>query len=273
MARCLTKEDMMEVTQKLPAYDVELVRKTGLSLKEIARRSVEVSEEEARAAIGSHTVAVVSITSGQGAIENFAEAVKGILIHIGANAFITRDSDVAGLAEGVEKRADIVFLADDNRFIALNFPLRKAIDNVGATAKGYVSALEAMAGDLNQREVLVIGGAGRVGWNAVLSLEKKGARVAVFDPNQDRVESLVKGHEITVERNLEEALSRYTVFFDASPVANIIQSKHIKPETLIAAPGMPLGLNEEAYSLVKERLIHDILEIGVATMLVQASCV
>ncbi|MCK4722077.1 MAG: hypothetical protein KAT75_02180, partial [Dehalococcoidia bacterium] len=89
MARCLTKEDVMEVTQKLPAYDVELVRKTGLSLKEIARRSVEVSEEEARAAIGSHTVAVVSITSGQGAIENFAEAVKGILIHIGANAFIT----------------------------------------------------------------------------------------------------------------------------------------------------------------------------------------
>jgi pyrrolysine biosynthesis protein PylD len=269
----LKKEDIMDIIQKLPAYEAELVRKTGLSLKEIASRSIEDSEEKVRAAIGSHTVAVVPITSGQGVIENFVEAVEGILIHIGVNAFKTRDSDIAGLAEGIEKGADIVFLADDNRFIALNFPLRRIIDNVEATAKGYVSALEAMAGDLSQRQVLVIGGAGRVGWNAILSLKKKGAKVAAFDPNQDRMESLVKGHEITVERNLEEALRRYTVFFDASPSANIIQARHIKPETFIAAPGIPLGLSEEAYCLVKERLIHDVLEIGVATMFIHASCV
>jgi pyrrolysine biosynthesis protein PylD len=269
----LKKEDIMDIVQKLPAYEADLVRKTGLSLKEIASRAIEDSEEKARAAIGSHKVAVVPVTSGQGVIENFAEAVEGVLIHIGANAFITGDSDVAGLAEGVEKGADIAFLADDNRFIALNFSLRKVVDNVEATAKGYVSALQAMAGDLRRRDVLVIGGAGRVGWNAVLALEKIRAKVAVFDLNQDRVELLVRGHEITVERNLDEALSRYTILFDASPAADIIQSKHIRPETFIAAPGIPLGLTEEAYSLVKERLIHDVLEIGVATMLVQASCV
>jgi len=269
----LKKEDLMDVIQKLPAYDADLVRKTGLSLKEIASRSIEDGEGKVRAAIGSHKVAVVPVTSGQGVIENFVEAVEGVLIHIGVDAFKTRDKDVAGLAEGIEKGADIAFLADDNRFIAVNFPLRRIIDNVEATAKGYVSALEAMAGDLSQRQVLVIGGAGRVGWEAVLYLKKKGAKVAVFDPNQDRVESLVKGHEITVERNLGEALRRYTVFFDASPAANIIQAKHIKPETFIAAPGIPLGLSEEAYSLVKERLIHDVLEIGVATMFFHASCV
>jgi pyrrolysine biosynthesis protein PylD len=268
----LTKKDVIGVTQKLPEYDAELDRKTGLSLKEIARRSVEVSEEKERAALGSHNVVVVRITSGQGVIDNFAEAVEGILIHMGAKAFIARNSDVAGLAEGIERSGDIAFLADDNRFIALNFPLREVIDNVEATAKGYVSALEAMAGGLTQRQVLVIGGAGRVGWNAVLSLEKRGAKVAVFDPNQDRMELLVKGHEISVERNLEEALSRYNLFFDASPAADIIQLKHITSETLIAAPGIPLGLTKEAYSVVKERLIHDVLEIGVATMLVQASC-
>ena len=83
----------------------------------------------------------------------------------------------------------------------------------------------------------------------------------------------VKWQEITVGKNLEEALSRYTVFFDASPSANIIQAKRIKPETLIAAPGIPLGLSEEAYFLVKERLIYDVLEIGVVAMFVQASCV
>ena len=273
MARCLTKEDVIEVAQKLPTYDADLIRKTGLPLKDIATRSMEVSEEKVTAAIASHKVAVVPITAGQGAIEYFSEAVKGILTYLGVNAFKTRESDIAGVAEGIEKGADIAFFADDNRFIALNLPLRKVTDNAEATAKGYVAALEAMAGGLNQREVLVIGGAGRVGWNAVLSLKSKGAKVAAVDLNQDRMESLGKGHEIIVERNLEEALTRYTIFFDASPAADIIQAKHIKPETLIAAPGMPLGLSEEAYSLVKQRLIHDVLEIGVAAMFVHSSCI
>ncbi len=268
----LTKEDVMDVTQKLSEYDVELVQKTGLSLKEIAGRSAEVSEEKMRAAIGSYKVVVVRITSGQGVIENFAEAIKGILIHMGAEAFITRDSDVAGLAEGIEKGGDITFLADDNRFIALNFPLRKVIDNAEATAEGYASALEAMGRGLIQRRVLVIGGAGRVGWNAVLSLKKRGAKVSVFDPNQNRMESLVKGHEIMIERNLDDALSRYTLLFDASPATDIIKLKYITSKTLIAAPGIPLGLTKEAFSVVKEHLIHDVLEIGVATMLVKASC-
>jgi len=262
----------MHIRQNLFAYDADLVRKTGLPLKEIARYSTGVSEGEMTTATSSRIVAVVPITSGQGVVENFTGAVEGILVHIGVNAFVTASSDVAGLAEGIEKGADIAFLADDNRFIALNLPSRRIIDNVEATAKGFVSALDAMAGGLSRREVLVIGGAGCVGWNAVLALEDRGAKVAVLDLNQEKVSSLVIGHEITVERNMEEALSRYTVFFDASPAANIIQVKHITPETFIAAPGVPLGLSEEAYRLVRERLIHDVLEIGVATMFVQASC-
>ena len=164
-------------------------------------------------------------------------------------------------------------MADDVRFIALSFPLRKITDNAEATAKGYVAALEAMAGGFAQRRVLVIGGAGRVGWNAALSLEKRGAKVAVFDPDQDRAKSLVEGHDIAVERDLEEALRRSTLFFDASPAADIIQLRHVTSETLVVAPGIPLGLTEEAYSVVKGRLIHDVLEIGVATMLVRAGSV
>jgi len=269
----LRKEDIISIVEKLPAYETELVRKTGLSLKEIAIRSLEDRGQKIRTVAGAHMAAVVPISWGQGIIEGFAQGVKGILTHIGANAFVTRESDVAGLAEAVEKGADIAFLADDNRFIALNFPLRRVVDNAEATAQGYVSALEAMAGNLSGLQVLVIGGAGRVGWNAVLALEKRGARPAVFDPNQNRMESLAKGHEITIERNLEEALSRYSLLFDASPAADIIQARHIKPETFIAAPGIPLGLSQEAYLLARERLIHDVLEIGVATMWVHACCV
>lgn len=273
MARCLTEKDVTQLPERLPAYEAELVKKTGLSLREIAIRSMEVSEEALTAAIASYTVAVVPITAGGGVVENFSEAVRGILAYLGVNVFKTRESDVAGVAEGVERGADIVFFADDNRFVALNLPLRRVTDNAEATAKGYATALEAMAGGLSQREVLVVGGAGRVGWNAVLALESKGAKVAACDIDQRRMDSLAKGHEVIVERNLEEAVSRYTVFFDASPAADIIEAEHIKPETLVAAPGMPLGLTDEAYSLVERRLIHDVLEIGVAAMFVHASCI
>lgn len=273
MVRCLTEKDVTQLPERLPAYEAELVKKTGLSLREIAIRSMEVSDEALTAAIASHTVAVVSITAGGGVVGNFSEAVRGILACLDVNVFKTRESDVAGVAEGIERGADIVFFADDNRFVALNLPLRRVIDNAEATAKGYVTALEAMAGDLSQREVLVIGGAGRVGWSAVLALKSKGARVAACDLKQQKMESLAKGHEVIVERNLEEALGRYTVFFDASPAANIIEAKHIRPETLIAAPGMPLGLTDEASSLVEQCLVHDVLEIGVATMFVYASCI
>ena len=273
MARCLTEKDVTQLPERLPAYEAELVKKTGLSLREIAIRSMEVSEEALTAAIASHTVAVVPITAGGGVVENFSEAVRGILAYLDVNVFKTRESDVAGVAEGVERGADIVFFADDNRFVALNLPLRKVTDNAEATARGYVTALEAMAGGLSQRGVLVVGGAGQVGWNAVLALESKGAKVAACDIDQQRMDSLAKGHEVIVERNLEEAVSRYTVFFDASPAADIIEAKYIKPETLVAAPGMPLGLTDEAYSLVKQRLIHDVLEIGVAAMFVHASCI
>jgi len=273
MVRCLTEKDVTQVPEKLPVYEAELAKKTGMSLREIATRSMGVSDEALTSAIASHKVAVVPITAGGGVVGNFSKAVRGILVYLGVNAFTTTESDVAGVAEGVEKGADIVFFADDNRFVALNLPLMKVTDNAETTAKGYVTALEAMAGNLSQREVLVIGGAGQVGWRAVLALKSKGAKVAACDINQQRMESLVKGHEVVVERNLKEALGRHTVFFDASTAADIIEAKHIKPETLIAAPGMPLGLTDEAYSLVEQRLIHDVLEIGVASMFVYASCI
>ena len=272
MVRCLTEKDVTQLPERLSVYEAELVKKTDMSLREIATHAMGVSGEALTAAIASHKVAVVPITAG-GVVGNFSEAVRGILVYLGVDAFATTESDVAGVAEGVEKGADIVFFADDNRFVALNLPSMRVTDNAEATARGYVTALEAMAGGLSQRQVLVIGGAGQVGWSAVLALKGKGAKVAACDINQQRMESLVKGHEVIVERNLQEALCRYTVFFDASPAADIIEAKHIRPETLIAAPGMPLGLTDEAYSLVEQRLIHDVLEIGVAAMFVHASCI
>jgi 3-methylornithyl-N6-L-lysine dehydrogenase len=266
----LKEEEIKQIGCGLHAYDAGLIKKTGHSLKQIAMRAAGLSEREMGEAMASTRVAVVPVTCGQGIITGFAGAVGGILRHIGANAFQPEVPDIGGLAESVARGADIVFGADDQRFIALHLSLKKVIDNAEATASGYVEALSCIAGSLDGREVLVLGGAGQVGWHAVSALRKKGAKVAVYDPDQRRLASLLKDRETIVESNLEEALRRHSLLFDASPAVNIIRVEHIKAETMIAAPGIPLGLTEGAYNLVKERLIHDPLQLGVATMLAEA---
>jgi pyrrolysine biosynthesis protein PylD len=266
----LNEQLIKNIGGTLEAYDASLVKKTGLTLKQIAMQAGGLSEERMKDALRSNRVAVVPVTWGQGRIKGFVEAIREILNHIGVNVFQSKATDIAGFAEAIGKGADIIFCADDERFIALNLPLKRVVDNAEATARGYVEALGCAAGGLNGRDVLVIGGAGQVGWNAVLWLKKKGAHVSVYDDDQDRLLLRSRGHDVMVEHNLGETLEKHLIFFDASPATDIIRVEHIQPETVIAAPGIPLGLSDEAYSIIIERLIHDPLQIGVATMLAEA---
>jgi pyrrolysine biosynthesis protein PylD len=266
----LTGEDIRDTGTTLKQYDESLIRKTGRPLKQIAIQAAGISEKAFEDALVLNVAAVIPITCGQGMIEGFAESVRAILHHLGVRTVRPRGADIAGIAEAVEKGATVVFCSDDDKFVAINLPLLRVVDNTEATVKGYVAALELMAGGLSGRQVLVIGGAGQLGWKAVDLLETKGAEVAAFDLNQSKLKELTKGRKTRIERDLEEALRRYSIFFDASPAADIIQSDHIRPETLLAAPGIPLGCTMAAYDLVKDRMIHDPLQIGVATMLAEA---
>jgi pyrrolysine biosynthesis protein PylD len=265
----LTGENIRDIGMTLKQYDESLIRKTGRPLKQIAIQAAGISEKVFEDALVLNVAAVIPITCGQGMIQGFAESVRAILHHLGVRTVRPRRADIAGIAEAVEKGSTVVFCSDDDRFVAINLPLLRVVDNTEATVKGYVTALELMAGGLSGRQVLVIGGAGQLGWKAVGLLETKGAEVAAFDLNQSKLKELAKGRKTRVERDLEEALRQYSIFFDASPAADIIQSEHIQPETLLAAPGIPLGCTTEAYGLVKDRLIHDPLQIGVATMLAE----
>ena len=265
----LSEKDIKDIGRILKQYDENLIRKTGRPLKQIAIKAAGISEKVLEDALATQVVAVIPITCGQGMIEGFAESVRAILHHMGARTVQLEGADIAGIAEAIEKGASVVFCSDDDRFVAINLPLLRVVDNTEATARGYVTALELMAGSLSGCQILVIGGAGQLGWEAVHLLETKGARVSAFDLNQNRLKDLTQGSKIGVERDLEEALRRHSIFFDASPASNIIRPEHIRPETLIAAPGVPLGLTVGAYALAKDRLIHDPLQIGVATMLAE----
>lgn len=262
----LTGDDLAGLSDELRDYDSGLILKTGLSLKEIALCSTKSNRKKVIKAIKAHRVAVIPVTAGLGVIENFTGAVSGIISYMGAETIITDESDVAGLAECMAKGCDIAFLADDNKFIALNFASKKIIDNTESTASGYTCALDAMVRGLKNREVLVIGGAGRVGLNAVMCLDEKKAKVAVYDPGHEKCSDIFKKYKVCVETDLDAALKKYRLIFDASDAGGIIKPEHIYPDTFVAAPGIPPGLTEKACFKVKDRLIHDVLQIGVATM-------
>lgn len=263
----LTEKIVSEI--ELDNYDNELRKKTGHSLKQIALHGACI--EDRRCTFDENMkVSIIPVTSGKGIIHGFTEAVMGIINHLGYMSFITDGPDVAGLAEAVEKQADIIFLADDDCFVAINLKWRYVVYNHEATARGYAAALDYLAGGVFNKRILVIG-AGKVGKSAVGALKRLGAEVSIFDTDEVKAEATAELYGIVSEPCLDDALSRHNLLLDASPVRNIIRSEHIKPDTSIAACGIPIGLTDRARKLVGDRLIHDPLQIGVATMLLIAS--
>ncbi len=265
----LKGSDLEGLAQNLERYERELKAKAGRTLKEIACRAAGVSGKEILKSIQKTRVGVVSLTVGEGIIPGFAQAVRSIIRHLGYDVFVSDSVDVTGFAAAVEMGADVVFMADDTRFVAVNLSARLIVDNAEATGRGYGAALEGLANGLHGCRVLLIG-AGQVGTGAARILREMEARIGVFDRETSRARRLAREVEGVAEGDLEQALQRYTIIVDASPAHGILEAKHIKPETLVAAPGIPVGLTSEAQSLIGDRLIHDPLQIGVATMMIAA---
>jgi pyrrolysine biosynthesis protein PylD len=254
------------MAETIDVYAIELEQKTGFTLRQIAARTAGISEEALCTAFETESAAAIPVTSGQGVIEGFTQAVQAIIHHLGCPSFITESCDIAGIAEGIERGASILFLADDIRFIAINLSQKRVIDNDLATGWSYAYALDACAGGLQGQSLLLIG-AGRVGKHALCALDRLGASVGVFDIDDSKVQPLMDTYRIKREEDLSDALDRYTLLFDASPAPDIIHPEHIKPETIIAACGIPIGVSDKARTLVEGRLIHDPLQLGTAAML------
>ena len=267
----LQSDDISDIVPQLKAYDEELFSKTGHSLRQIACHAVGQKENDARGILSRLRVGIVPIRWGQGVITGFGEATAAILRHLGFNTSVTGHSDISGLAEAYEKKADVVFLSDDNDFVALNVIARQAVHNAEATGKGFAAGLDLMAGGLGDQKVLVLG-CGAVGRAAALTLLRFGATVSIYDTNAGHAmefKSALSGQEsdrIKIESDFDAALDGHSLVVDATNAAGIIHAKDISSQTFIAAPGMPLGLTREAANKVSDRFLHDPLQIGVATM-------
>jgi pyrrolysine biosynthesis protein PylD len=272
----LKSKNIKDISRQLDTYDNELLHKTGHTLRGIACHALGIEEESLKPLMDSISVGVVPIRSGQGVLEGFCDTVKQIVQHIGFNAFVTQETDVAGIAEAVERNAAVIMMADDFRFVALNVKHGRIVDNANATGKGFVAGLDLMVGGLKGQKVLVIG-CGPVGRSATLAAINRGATVSVFDIDNQRSEHLAQeiieltNQSTTVEPSLDRALYSHKLLVEATNSAGIIDKENITPQTYIAAPGMPLGLTPAAVEKISNRLLHDPLQIGVAVMTIDAS--
>ncbi len=174
---------------------------------------------------------------------------------------------MAGLYEANQRGAGMVFLADDRKFLAINLNKGAVVDNADATARGYVAALEGAVEILRDKEVLVLGG-GRVGKAAMSYLKQRGADPIVYDKNPAVMGALKEKGWRTLSEIGE--LERYPLLVDANPEGGWICRDMLHPQVWIAAPGVPLSLDEEAKKAFSQRLIHDLLPIGVVTMVAMA---
>ena len=260
----LTENVLKRLDEQIRDYDKHLLKTCGASLAEIAATAADISITNFNETMKKHTVGVIPITSGQGIIGNFAQSVKSFIDYLGVHTFITNNHDVSGIAEAIQRNASLIFMADDNQFIAFNLNTKKVVNNAEATGRGFVVALGLLADGLKNREVLVVG-FGRVGTHCVDYLLTKEARAAVFDIDKNKLSSLPSN--VSIEQNLSEAVSKYRYIIDASPEQSFMTLDNLHPETKISAPGMPLGLTDDAFTVFKDKVIHDPLQIGVATML------
>jgi len=262
----LTETDVRELTSRLPEFDVGLLGVTGLDLRGLALRACGLSS--AASPLTGTRVAVVPVSCGLGFIPFFSQCVATILDYVGCDAFVTALPDVKGLQEAASRGAQLVFVADDDRFVALNIHSGACADDDPCTANGYAAALDAASDGLNLRSVALLG-LGPVGRAAARRLRELGASVLAIEPDPVRAASAVADFGVKIV-GLKEALGATDHVFDATPAADLIDADRVTASTLAAVPAVPSSFTAEAQKALGPRHIHEPLAVGVAVMAVEA---
>ena len=265
----LCDEWLLTITNGLFEYENELRCKTGLDFLGMSAAANGLAPEVIREMADKHTISVIPVTAGKGVIAGFSEAVAGIIHHTGFRVFLTESTDVDGIYEAYSRNARFIFMADDRRYIGFDLEHRHVTDNSAATARGFVTALSAMCKDsLENKDVLILG-CGIVGRYAAASLLEKRARPVLYDKTpiaQDIGKQLAIPYILSAEE-----ISGFQYILDATNEGNWLKRNMLHKDVYIAAPGVPLSLDTDAYAQHSKRLVHDLLHIGTLTMLGELS--
>lgn len=269
MAR-LTPKDVRNIPKNLEHLDAELNLKIGASLTETSKRAAGFTGDLLKAFQGYKSTAV-PMTAGKGIIKGFTEAMVSITEYLGLKTKIIVSSDVKGLVEAITDGANIIFAADDDFCAGFNLKLLRISHNSEATGRAYAAALELRAGGINGERVSVIG-IGRVGRAAVEYLQDKGAMIYAFDIDKRKLREPFFSFSERVHAcsSLRECLSKSRLILLSGPKRGFIKSNLIDREMVFSVPSIPLGFDRDALKKIpSENIIHDFLELGVATMAVE----
>ena len=278
----LIESDVRSLTAHLVEVEAALVRLTGCDFVALGARACGAGEGVARDALACASVAVVPITTGEGLIPGFAECAAAICAHLGCHARVTAAPDVAGFAETLSYGDDLVFAADDRKFLAFDFARRMVADDDPCTAWAYAAALDRAAVMMGAagakgvaapdgvagKPVLVIG-LGPVGTAAAARLFELGADVFVAELDEARLERVAGELDVTPV-SLAEGLARCRLVLDATPSSDLIGVDWVRADGVVSSPGLPPGVTPAAAEALGDRLVHEPLALGVAAMAVQA---
>ena len=256
----LNTTDINTISDRLHNYDMELKKTLGYTLEEIAKKSVKAFYSDSFC--NKYKTAVIPVTSGLGIIEGFSETVSDILKYCSADVFVTDNTDVAGIQEAYQKKADIIFMADDETCAAFSLNGKVYSDNGYATGVAFAAALEIMMEKVEE-EVLILG-AGPVGTAAAQYFSQIGAIPVLCDLYEEKARSAANSiKNAKVEKDLKN-MNKYMYILDASTSGGFIKENDITEHTKISAPGIPIGAAEEIRD--KVFVFHNPLEIGIMTM-------
>lgn len=263
----LTERDVAHFAPRVGELERVLGEMAGVDLRTLALTAA--SCRPGQDPLTAASVAAVPVTSGEGLIVGFTQAVCEVLRHLGSHAWVTEQTDVPGICEAVQAGAEVLFLADDDRFVALNVRHGRIVENDRATAEGYVLALELAAGGLQGRDVLVLG-LGPIGLAAVRRLLDRGAAVHVVEPRPERLQSAREVMPRLRPVTLTEGLQRCDLVFDATPAGGFIDAGDLGDASIAVVPGVPSAFTPAAQAALGPCHLHDPLAIGVAVMAARA---
>lgn len=262
----LISEWIYGIEENAAEWNERLKYNIGLDFIDLATLNSKADRAGIIKATKEYRVAVIPITSGLGTITSFAESVAAIVRSMGFNAFVTEKTDVDGIYEAYTRGAEIMFMADDDRYIAINRRTGEVSDNNIATATGYAEVLLAMASKehLDLKVEVAVLGYGIIGKLIAEHLAKKGVDVHIFDKDVRKRSEVEESGFTWIDS--KESLRQYELIADATSEGGWLDQGLLHKDALISAPGVPLSLTDNAMTSYEGRFIHDLLEIGTACM-------
>lgn len=267
MTRLVT-EWIRELEDTAADRDEELKALTGTGYIRLASLVSGVSEDVLAEASREYKVAVVPVTSGFGEIETFPQSVAAITSAMGFDTFVTEGTDVNGFYEAKCSGADIVYMADDDRYIAVNMRNGNIGENDISTGRGYAELMLQFAAARNKKPETgntVVLGFGRIGKIMAGYLKEKGIIPAVYDKDKSKKESVLKQGFKWADSIAE--IREYLYILDGTSEGSWLSTAVLSDDVLISAPGIPLSLDDDGKQMLEGRYLHDMLETGTAVML------